>query len=166
MLLDQHSLQFHTFQHIFCLLPPITVHLSYYIINIANHKLVYICFSWENICNICKWHACSLLNGMIHKKEQIWMRSVWKCDLPMRGTESDVAGMISATRSMKTVSDSSTVMPGDADREGEYDQIHNDTIKVPAVWNPSSYPPVNAIGQRPYDRNHSSAAACWRALSR
>lgn len=51
----------------------------------------------------------------------------------MRGTESDVAGMISATRSMKTVSDSSTVMPGDADREGEYDQIHNDTIKVPAV---------------------------------
>lgn len=50
----------------------------------------------------------------------------------MRGTESDVAGMISATSSMKTVSDSSTVMPGDADR-GENDQIHNDTIKVPAV---------------------------------
>lgn len=32
-------------------------------------------------------------------------------DPPMSGTESDVAGMISATRSMKTVSESSTVMP-------------------------------------------------------
>lgn len=30
---------------------------------------------------------------------------------PIRGTESDVAGMISATRSMKTVSERSTVMP-------------------------------------------------------
>lgn len=29
----------------------------------------------------------------------------------MRGTESDVAGMISATSNMKTVSDSSTVIP-------------------------------------------------------
>lgn len=52
MLLDQHSLRFHTFQHIFCLLPPISVHLSYYITNIANHKLVYNCFSGENI----TWH--------------------------------------------------------------------------------------------------------------
>lgn len=34
-----------------------------------------------------------------------------KYDPPMSGTESDVAGMISATRSMKTVSESSTVMP-------------------------------------------------------
>lgn len=33
-------------------------------------------------------------------------------DLPIKGTESDVAGMISATRSMKTVSESKTVMPG------------------------------------------------------
>lgn len=31
----------------------------------------------------------------------------------MRGTESEVAGMISATNSMKTVSDSNTVMPGE-----------------------------------------------------
>lgn len=51
----------------------------------------------------------------------------------MRGTESDVAGMISATSSMKTVSDSSTVMPGDAHREGAKEQTHNDTIKVAAV---------------------------------
>lgn len=33
--------------------------------------------------------------------------------LPIRGTESEVAGMISATNSMKTVSDSNTVMPGE-----------------------------------------------------
>lgn len=31
--------------------------------------------------------------------------------LPIRGTESDVGGMISATRSIKTVSDSNTVIP-------------------------------------------------------
>lgn len=31
----------------------------------------------------------------------------------MRGTESDVAGMISATSNMKTVRDSKTVMPKD-----------------------------------------------------
>lgn len=31
--------------------------------------------------------------------------------LPIRGTESEVAGMISATSSMKTVNDSNTVMP-------------------------------------------------------
>lgn len=49
-------------------------------------------------------------------------------NLPMRGTESDVAGMISATRSMKTVSESSTVMPGVRDTEGEHDRLHNDTI--------------------------------------
>lgn len=34
--------------------------------------------------------------------------------LPIRGTESEVAGMISATNNMKTVSDSSTVMPGES----------------------------------------------------
>ena len=34
-----------------------------------------------------------------------------QCILPMRGTESEVAGMISATSNMKTVSESSTVMP-------------------------------------------------------
>lgn len=33
--------------------------------------------------------------------------------LPIRGTESEVAGMISATNSMKTVRDSNTVMPGE-----------------------------------------------------
>lgn len=33
--------------------------------------------------------------------------------LPMRGTESEVAGMISATSNMNTVRDSSTVMPGE-----------------------------------------------------
>lgn len=49
-------------------------------------------------------------------------------NLPMRGTESDVAGMISATRSMKTVSESSTVMPGDRDTEGEHDRLYNDDI--------------------------------------
>src|SRR4029434_9548966 len=38
------------------------------------------------------------------------------CVIPMRGTESDVAGMISATSSMNTVRDSSTVMP-DMERE-------------------------------------------------
>lgn len=32
--------------------------------------------------------------------------------LPIRGTESEVAGMISATSNMNTVRDSSTVMPG------------------------------------------------------
>lgn len=42
---------------------------------------------------------------------------------PMRGTESDVAGMISATRSMKTVSERSTVMPWDRDREGERENM-------------------------------------------
>lgn len=31
--------------------------------------------------------------------------------VPMRGTESEVAGIISATSSMKTVRDSSTVIP-------------------------------------------------------
>lgn len=35
--------------------------------------------------------------------------------LPIKGTESEVAGMISATSNMKTVSDSSTVMPGEDD---------------------------------------------------
>lgn len=35
------------------------------------------------------------------------------CHTPMRGTESDVAGMISATSSMKTVKDSKTVIPAD-----------------------------------------------------
>lgn len=33
-------------------------------------------------------------------------------NLPIKGTESDVAGMISATSSMKTVSESKTVIPG------------------------------------------------------
>ena len=33
--------------------------------------------------------------------------------VPMRGTESDVAGMISATSNMKTVSDSRTVIPAE-----------------------------------------------------
>lgn len=57
----------------------------------------------------------------------------------MRGTESDVAGMISATRSMKTVSERSTVMPWDRDgwREGKYKHIHNDVIKVTSVWSKS-----------------------------
>lgn len=36
-----------------------------------------------------------------------------KSVLPIRGTESEVAGMISATSNMKTVRDSSTVMPGE-----------------------------------------------------
>lgn len=36
-----------------------------------------------------------------------------RCDVPMRGTESDVAGMISATSSMKTVRDSRTVIPAE-----------------------------------------------------
>lgn len=39
--------------------------------------------------------------------------------MPMRGTESEVAGMISATSSMKTVSDSSTVIPGEEKQEEE-----------------------------------------------
>ena len=51
----------------------------------------------------------------------------------MRGTESDVAGMISATKSMKTVSDRSTVMPWDRDREGEYDRTHNNAIRATDV---------------------------------
>ncbi len=34
---------------------------------------------------------------------------------PMRGTESEVAGMISATSSMKTVSESSTVIPAETE---------------------------------------------------
>lgn len=38
---------------------------------------------------------------------------------PMSGTESDVAGMISATSSMKTVRESSTVMP--AQRNSVFD---------------------------------------------
>lgn len=33
-------------------------------------------------------------------------------DLPIKGTESDVAGIISATSSIKTVRESRTVMPG------------------------------------------------------
>lgn len=41
---------------------------------------------------------------------------LWRRHLPMRGTESDVAGMISATSSMKTVSESRTVMPARPDR--------------------------------------------------
>lgn len=35
----------------------------------------------------------------------------------MRGTESEVAGMISATSSMKTVRDSSTVIPDETNQE-------------------------------------------------
>lgn len=81
----------------------------------------------------CKRNMCWFLNGISCIKEANWIRGVWKCDLPIRGTESDVAGMISATSSMKTVSDSSTVMPGGADGEGENDQTHNDAIKVPAA---------------------------------
>ena len=38
-------------------------------------------------------------------------------NLPIRGTESEVAGMISATSSMKTVSDSRTVIPERGRRE-------------------------------------------------
>ena len=53
-------------------------------------------------------HSCTFKITCNHKRE---------CNPPMRGTESDVAGMISATRSMKTVSERSTVMPWD--REGE-----------------------------------------------
>lgn len=37
----------------------------------------------------------------------------------MRGTESEVAGMISATSSMKTVRDSSTVIPDEEKQEKE-----------------------------------------------
>lgn len=35
----------------------------------------------------------------------------------MRGTESDVAGMISATSSMKTVRESNTVIPADTESD-------------------------------------------------
>lgn len=59
----------------------------------------------------------------------------------MRGTESDVAGMISATRSMKTVSESSTVMPWDSEERererGHHEIIHNDVIMVTGVQNDS-----------------------------
>lgn len=39
------------------------------------------------------------------------MKKHYRLDLPIKGTESDVAGIISATRSIKTVSESRTVMP-------------------------------------------------------
>lgn len=44
-------------------------------------------------------------------KEDRERMELWVKVSPMRGTESDVAGMISATSSMKTVRDSSTVIP-------------------------------------------------------
>lgn len=43
----------------------------------------------------------------------------------MRGTESEVAGMISATSSMKTVSDSSTVIP-DEEKQGLGKEIRSE----------------------------------------
>lgn len=56
----------------------------------------------------------------------------------MRGTESDVAGMISATSSMKTVSESRTVMPGDTDGEREHELVIKDMIRVTGKGNYSS----------------------------
>lgn len=48
----------------------------------------------------------------------------------MRGTESDVAGMISATRSMKTVSESSTVMPWVRERERKTERGREKSISI------------------------------------
>lgn len=76
----------------------------------------------------------SLLNAMIQRRiDYVHLLHEALRYLPMRGTESDVAGMISATRSMKTVSESSTVMPGDRDTEGEHDRLHNDAIGAAGV---------------------------------
>lgn len=49
----------------------------------------------------------------------------------MRGTESDVAGMISATSSMKTVRDSRMVIPADRKRNNTFCKAID-----PAVWSP------------------------------
>lgn len=50
---------------------------------------------------------------------------------PIRGTESEVAGMISATSSMKTVSESSTVMPWGRDKKGD---THRQNMNKYILW--------------------------------
>lgn len=84
----------------------------------------------------------------------------------MRGTESDVAGMISATSSMKTVSERSTVMPWDRERNGE-----NTSIYI-MIWSGSlDYEIIsvitcvcNQLDSR--DCNHLSAAGSWHVQGR
>ena len=57
-------------------------------------------------------HICSLsvLGNPTGTLEAHVFREADGC-LPIKGTESDVAGMISATNSMKTVRDNKTVIP-------------------------------------------------------
>ena len=72
----------------------------------------------------CKAHQYHLFPVILHSCTLAYFTHTRKYNPPMRGTESDVAGMISATRSMKTVSESSTVMPADRDRERESISIY------------------------------------------
>lgn len=53
---------------------------------------------------------------------------------PIRGTESDVAGMISATSSMKTVRDSSTVIPADRERDGSHRVSWTQLMSDGGLW--------------------------------
>lgn len=52
-----------------------------------------------------------LLESVVHREEKI--------NLPISGTESEVAGMISATSSMNTVRESRTVIPAGSEHVGE-----------------------------------------------
>lgn len=74
---------------------------------VGQEKMVYVVVL--NFCADLLHQHISLLSA--HTRMYYKGARAQKHDPPMRGTESDVAGMISATRSMKTVSESSTVMP-------------------------------------------------------
>lgn len=62
----------------------------------------------ENGGHVCLRH---LLGKLRHSLNSASLRHKPSSALPIRGTESDVAGMISATSSMKTVRESNTVIP-------------------------------------------------------
>lgn len=58
----------------------------------------------------------------------------------MRGTESEVAGMISATSSMKTVRESRTVMPSGDRQSGEKRERHATNAPSLFFYAPSLFP--------------------------
>lgn len=63
-------------------------------------------------------------------KEDREVMELWVKVSPIRGTESDVAGMISATSSMKTVRDSSTVIPA----QTQHKDLHLHKHSVCFFW--------------------------------
>lgn len=70
-----------------------------------------------------------LSKGQNHQAQQLLDESV----SPIRGTESEVAGIISATNNIKTVRDSSTVMPGE-DRKQRWAETHRDNFLILINW--------------------------------